>query len=56
MIGEINQTAENQANTVRYVLSPYGGVDSFAAVATVNKQSCLNMRDIICYLNLVSLV
>lgn len=51
MIGAVNQTAQNQAAMVQEVLAPHGGVDSFAAVATDNTQSCLNMRDIVCELN-----
>lgn len=51
MIGDVNQTADNQATMVESILSPYEGVDSFAAVATDNTQSCLNMRDVICDLN-----
>lgn len=49
MIGSTNQTADNQAKMVQTVLEPYGGVESFAAVASDNTASCMN--DIICNAN-----
>lgn len=51
MIGAVNKTTENQATIVQEVLALYGGVESFAAVATDNTQSCLSMRDIVCEFN-----
>lgn len=47
MIGDVNQTAENQAEAVQDILDPFGGVKAFAGIVTDNTQSCLNMRDLI---------
>lgn len=44
---ETKQTSKAQAQLLEEVLQPYEGVKAFAAVASDNKQCCINMREII---------
>lgn len=50
-VGDVNQTAEKQAENVQSILDSFGEAKAFEAVCKNNTQSCVNMRESIVHKN-----